>query len=206
MKLDPAEVRENQERYKARLKVYLDHGYDQSAGREFIINKTGSLKEPVLEIGTGKGHLMTLLAKKVKKLVTVDVSDEEQKIAALNAAAEGVLDRIEFVVQDAARLDYPDRSFNLVISVNAFHHFEQPFAVLKEMVRVCREKLVIADFNRDGFSIIRGIHREEGREHEERGGDFGIVGAYLKEHGFSVKRYEGNCQEIYVAKINKKRG
>lgn len=153
-----------------------------------------------MEIGTGKGRLTVLLAKKFGKVITVDISGDEQKFAALNAAAEGVLDRIIFNCCDAANLLYPDAHFDLVISANAFHHFESPFAVLQEMIRVCKDRLVIADFNEEGFKIIRQIHRDEGREHEEHSGDFNIVGLYLKEHGFSVKRFEKYCQTVYAAK------
>lgn len=197
--LDPVEIRENRKKVLGRFSLYRNYGYDQIKSREFILQKAGPIKGSILEIGTGKGYLTALLAKKAENVITVDISEEEQKIAALNAAAEGVLDRIKFNVCDAVKLPYADNSFDLVISVNAFHHFEYPFAVLQEMIRVCKKKLVIADFNREGFEIIRKIHLDEGREHEEYHGDFSIVGAYLKEHGFSVRKFEGLCQVVYVA-------
>ncbi|MEE8637438.1 MAG: class I SAM-dependent methyltransferase [Candidatus Margulisiibacteriota bacterium] len=204
MKLNTAEIEENKKRFLERVSLYKSYGYDQIKCREFIIQKAGPIKGDVLEIGTGKGYLTTLLAKKAENTITVDISKEERRLAILNAAAERVLDKIKFNVCDAAKLPYADNCFDLVISANAFHHFENPFAVLQEMIRVCKNKLVITDFNKEGFEIIRKIHRDEGREHEEQQGDFGILGVYLKEHNFSVKRFEEYCQIVYVSVKNKK--
>lgn len=202
LKLDTAEIEENKKKFLERVSLYRSYGYDQVKSREFFVQKASPIKGDILEIGTGKGYLTTLLAKKAENIITVDISKEEQHLAALNAAAEGILDRIIFNICDAAKLPYSDNRFDLVISANAFHHFENSFAVLQEMIRVCKKKLVITDFNKEGFEIIRKIHRDEGREHEEQHGDFGIVGVYLKEHGFSVKRFEEYCQVVYVAKKN----
>jgi len=181
-----------------RKRLYKRYGYDQDASRSFILEKCLPLKEPVLEIGTGKGLMTLMLARNAGKVLSIDISPEEQEFARLNAAAEGVLGKIEFVVRDAAQLPYPDREYGTVVSVNAFHHFRQPFAVLQEMIRVCGHKLVIADFSDEGFAIVRRIHRDEGREHEEECGDFSIVGQYLQEYGFSVKKHDGCGQAIYV--------
>ncbi|MEA3493013.1 MAG: class I SAM-dependent methyltransferase [Candidatus Margulisiibacteriota bacterium] len=200
IKLNTSEIEENKKKFFERVSLYRDYGYDQVKSRKSIIQKAGPIKGKILEIGTGKGSLTALLAKKAENIITVDISKEEQKFAALNAAAEGVLDRIRFNVCDAAKLPYSENKFDLVISSNAFHHFEYPFAVLKEMIRVCGGKLVVADFNKEGFGIVRKIHRDEGREHEEKRGNFDIVGVYLKEHGFSVKRFEEHCHLVYVAK------
>lgn len=199
-KLSAAEVAKNRKRFLARISLYRRHGYDRVTSNEFIVRQAGSLKGSILEIGTGKGHLTTLLARQARGLVTVDISAKDQRLAALNLASAGLLDKVTFVTGDAANLPYANGSFDLVISANAFHHFEYPFAVLQEMMRLCRRKLVIADFNREGFAIVRRIHRAEGREHEEKSGDFDIVGAYLKEYGFSVRRSEDHCQAVYVAR------
>jgi len=182
-----------------RIRLYKSFGYDQEAARDFIVDKILPVEGKVLEVGTGKGHTAVLLAKKAGYVISVDISAEEQQIAKLNAASEDVSHKTGFVVCDAEKLPYKDRSFDTVVSVNAFHHFKRPFAVLSEMIRVCDKKLAIADFNDEGFRIIRRVHKSEGHEHQEECGDFSIVGAYLKEHGFIVKKHEGCCQLVYVA-------
>jgi ubiquinone/menaquinone biosynthesis C-methylase UbiE len=199
MIIDEKQIEANRLKILERKQLYKHYGYDQDASRSFILDKCLPIRQPLLEIGTGKGHMTVLLAKNTGKVLTIDNSAAEREFARLNAAAEGVLDKIGFVTRDAARLPYPDRSFGTAVSVNAFHHFESPFTVLAEMIRVCAAKLVIADFNEEGFAIVRRIHRDEGREHEEQCGDFSIVGQYLKERGFTVNRHEGACQLVYVA-------
>lgn len=198
MPISQKQIETNFRKMQERKRLYIKYGYDQDASRAFIFNQCLPLKKPILEIGTGKGHMTVLLAKNTDRVVTVDVSPEEQAFAQLNAAAENVLDRVKFVVNDAVDLPYPDREFGMIVSVNAFHHFKQPFAVLGEMIRVCGHKLVIADFNDEGFEIVRRIHLDEGRKHEEECGDFSIVGHYLREHGFSVKKHDGLGQAVYV--------
>lgn len=203
MTIDKKRIKENHEKMLERKAVFKRYGHDQDASRHFILDKCLPLKKPVLEIGTGKGLMTLLLTRNAGKVLSVDISPDEQAFARLNAAAGGVLDRIGFVVSDAAELPYPDRSFGTVVSVNAFHHFERPFAVLGEMIRVCAGKLIIADFNKEGLAIVRRIHRDEGREHEEQCGDFSIVGRYLQEHGFFVNKYDGYGQTVYAGEREK---
>ncbi|PIS28752.1 hypothetical protein COT42_07065 [Candidatus Saganbacteria bacterium CG08_land_8_20_14_0_20_45_16] len=203
MLISQEKIETNKKKMLERKEVYKQYGYDQDASRNFILDKSLPLKKPILEIGTGKGHMTVLLAKNAGRMITVDNSLADQEFARLNVAAEKVLDNVRFVVFDAAQLSYPDQGFGTVISVNAFHHFEKPFAVLAEMIRVCREKIVIADFNQEGFEMIRKLHRAEGHEHEERCGDFSLVGQYIEEYGFVVKKYDGCGQVMYVGEKSK---
>ena len=196
-------IEENKKKMLERKEVYKQYGYDQDASRNFILEKSLPLRLPILEIGTGKGHMTALLAKQGVKVITVDNSLADQEFARLNVAAEKVLDSVRFALFDAAQLPYPDQGFGTVVSVNAFHHFEKPFAVLGEMIRVCREKIVIADFNQEGFEIIRKLHRDEGHEHEEKCGDFSLVGQYLKGYDFAVKKNDGCHQVVYVGERKK---
>jgi len=196
------EAEDNRTRLLERKQLYKTYGYDQDASRDFILSKCLPVGDTVLEIGTGKGHMTVLLAKNSDQVVSVDKSEEELHYAKLNTEEAGVSGKIKYIICDAEQLYFPDGEFGSVVSVNAFHHFVKPFAVLKEMIRVCGGKLIVADFNNAGFEVIRRVHRDEGREHEEQCGDFSIVGQYMKEHGFSVNKYEGCNQIVYVGERN----
>jgi ubiquinone/menaquinone biosynthesis C-methylase UbiE len=203
MIIDKNRIEANRQKVLERKNIYKQYGYDQDASRNFILEKCLPISGIVLEIGTGKGYMTVLLAKNAERIYCVDKSEEEHGYARLNAASENVLDKIEFINRDAGKLPFPDKKFDLVVSVNAFHHFEKPFSVLAEMIRVCRSKILVADFNKEGLATIRRVHKEEGREHEEKCGDFSIVGQYIKEHGFAVNKYEGFGQSVYAGERNK---
>lgn len=193
------EVLENNRLREERFKLYKSFGYDYDLSRGFIAEKMLPISGKVLEVGTGKGYSTVVLAKNAEFVISVDVSEKERKIAQLNAAQEGLLHKVHFLSCDGEKLFYKDKSFDVVVSINSFHHFEKPFEVLSEMIRVCKTKLVVADFNKKGFEIIRKIHASEGHHHEEESGNFSIVGQYLKEHGFRVEKYDDCCQVVYVA-------
>ena len=46
------------------------------------------------------------------------------------------------------RLKYKDNLFDYVISVNFIHHAKNPVKCLKEMIRVVKNKLIVADLNK----------------------------------------------------------
>jgi len=52
-------------------------------------------------------------------------------------AAERNLGNVTFDEGDVLTLPYADGTFSIVLSRFTFHHFLEPLAVLKEMVRVC---------------------------------------------------------------------
>jgi ubiquinone/menaquinone biosynthesis C-methylase UbiE len=59
------------------------------------------------------------------------------------------------VVQGSARrLPFRDASFDLVLSTNAFHHFEEPALAVRELARALRPggRLALVDFERRGFA------------------------------------------------------
>jgi SAM-dependent methyltransferase len=66
---------------------------------------------------------------------------------ARQAAAEKGLSNTSWDQGDVTMLPYADGSFTIVATRFSFHHFLDPLAVLKEMVRVCAPggRIVVAD-------------------------------------------------------------
>jgi ubiquinone/menaquinone biosynthesis C-methylase UbiE len=54
---------------------------------------------------------------------------------------------VDWRIGNVLPLPFADRSFSLVVSRFAFHHFPDPAAVMREMVRVCTRpgRVVVAD-------------------------------------------------------------
>ena len=78
----------------------------------------------------------------------VDQSPEFIAAAERLAAADGVGDRVEFVVGDAHELDLPAASFDAVVAHTLVSHVRDPLAVLAEAARVTRPGRVGGDLRR----------------------------------------------------------
>ncbi len=193
------EIENNHRVFEERLLKFKEAGIDQIATRAKIMEFV-PLNKYVLEIGTGKGYLTKELAKKSHRVISVDMNEKDQHIAKLNAAYDKILDKIEFIHTNAEHINYPDRHFDSVVSAYTFHHLKNPFAVLLEMIRLTSLSLIISDFNKNGFQILNKLHNKEGGTHDEGSGDYSIVGVFLEEHGFEVKKIIDELQIIYVAK------
>ena len=84
------------------------------------------------------------------------VSGNSMQATLANAAAEGVADRVELHTQDMTDLQFPDASFDLVVSNLAIHNLpdnDARRAAIDEAVRVLRPggRAVIADL---GFTRL----------------------------------------------------
>jgi ubiquinone/menaquinone biosynthesis C-methylase UbiE len=182
---------------EARLRRF---GYDSSAAIAFVLTQALPLDGSVLEIGTGKGRFLVELAKQARAVTTVDISPEEQQFARLNARYAGLEDGIQFVLQDAARLPWPDRTFDAAVTMNAMHHIPRFRPVLDEMLRVVKPggKIVLADFSPRGFQILSRAHRSEGNTHERYRYDFRDLQKLLRDRGWTTRLRKGNLQEVLV--------
>jgi ubiquinone/menaquinone biosynthesis C-methylase UbiE len=178
-------------------------GLDADYERRSVISAARPFPRSVLEVGAGNGGLTLLLAQERIALVSVDTDAVAQSRVRMGLRFVNQGARVDLLVADAQRLPFQDREFGLVISNNTFHHLRQADAVLAEMARVCRSRLVIADFNERGLELMRRMHRNEGREHEEVAGDLSRVPELLIRLGFQVERREGVSETTFVAKRHK---
>ena len=162
------ELVQARERYLHRMAVYRSFGYDRLMAVRFIVDRAEPLSEPALDVGTGKGLLAIELARRGLNVASVDVSDEEQHLAALNAELEGVADRIAFHTADARSIPFPDATFGCAATMDALHHLAEGPAVFLEMVRVVKPggRIVVAEFSAEGFALVERVHQSEGRHHE----------------------------------------
>ena len=124
----------------------------------------------VLEVGCGPGHLSILLARRHGLDVTgLDLDEAMIERARANADRPGDGDqrRPSFLVGDVASLGFPDRSFDLVLSTLAMHHWADPAAGLAEIGRVLRPNgraLIwdlrpgIVPFHRDVSDPLQHMH------------------------------------------------
>ncbi|AXA35059.1 MAG: hypothetical protein KatS3mg130_1624 [Candidatus Sumerlaea sp.] len=195
------EIEETLAKLEARNVRLREFGFDALRSVQDVVQAALPLSLPLLEIGTGKGRFLTELARHVEQVVSLDQDAAEQRIAQIQAIARGVARKIHFVRADARHLPFPDQAFGSVISMNTFHHVTDPLQVLQEMVRVVGSngKIVISDFNEEGFDALARLHRSEGREHPRGNAPLSLLAEFLRVRGWHVERRSGHCQDILVA-------
>jgi ubiquinone/menaquinone biosynthesis C-methylase UbiE len=114
----------------------------------------------VLDVATGPGNFIHFLKEHLgsfREIIGIDTSEKAQA-----AFKEAFKDdpRIRFEMRDAAQLDYPDASFDMVCISNSLHHMADPGGVLNEMLRVLKPQgtLLISEMYRDNQSKAQMTH------------------------------------------------
>jgi SAM-dependent methyltransferase len=92
--------------------------------------------DTTLDVACGPGLIVVAFARVVKHATGIDITPAMLERARAYATEQGV-SNVTWRQGDVLPLPYPDASFSIVTSRFAFHHFLDPFAVLREMVRVC---------------------------------------------------------------------
>ena len=130
--------------------------------------------ERVLDLGCGRGAVLLAAAKLVPRgcAVGVDIwradqTGNSEQATWANADAEGVADRVELHTRDMTDLEFPDESFDLIVSSLAIHNLPNNGArrsAIAEAVRVLRPggRVVIADigFTRRYAAWLRRVRHD----------------------------------------------
>lgn len=135
----------------------------------------------ILDIGAGTGIMSEFAYKCNSRLryVAVDPAKGMLKYAE---------DYVEKHIATAEVLPFKDESFDAVLMGESLHHFSDPNAAMKEVVRVLKKngKLFIYDFDKGTFigksiCTIEKLLGEPGNFYEVH-----VLKNMLEEHGFSV--------------------
>lgn len=161
------EIQAHISRRKERDALFHRFGIDRENMVRFVVDAAEPLEEPLLDIGTGKGHTAVELARRGARVTTIDVSEEEILDAWMHAVAEGVDDMIDFHLAGGLDLPFEDGTFRLVTMVNVIHHLEDPYSVFPEISRVIADdgRLILTDFTEKGFELMEQAHDRNGEPH-----------------------------------------
>ncbi len=96
----------------------------------------------VLDVGTGPGFVALEVARLLEgtgcRVVGMDLSQAMLTIAAENAADRGLGGLLTWREGDAKAMPFEDGTFDLVISNDSLHHWDDPLPVLDEIARVLK--------------------------------------------------------------------
>jgi SAM-dependent methyltransferase len=102
--------------------------------------------DTVLDVACGGGIVVCAFAPHVRHATGIDMTPAMLD-RARNLVAEKGIANVTWHEGDVTSLPWPDASFTIVVTRFAVHHFPEPEAVLREMVRVCAPggRVVVVD-------------------------------------------------------------
>ena len=113
-----------------------------------------------LDLGTGTGRILELVAPRASRAVGVDLNAEMLALARARIERAS-LGHAQVRRGDLFQLPYADHSFDLITVHQVLHYLEDPTAAVIEAARVLRPggKLVIADFAPHSLEFLREDHQ-----------------------------------------------
>jgi ArsR family transcriptional regulator len=133
-----------------------------------------------LDVGTGTGRLLELVAPRAERALGVDASRDMLALARARLAERGLADRCAVRQADMYRLPLPDGGFDVVALQMVLHYAEDPAAALAEAARVLRPDglLLLVDLAPHGRAELleRHAHRWPGFDDAALAGWLGAAG------------------------------
>src|SRR5499426_2802283 len=112
-------------------------GIRDEAALQLLVEASGAGSEDtVLDVACGPGLVVCAFARVVRHATGIDLTPAMLDRARVTQQERG-LTNVTWRLGDVLPLPYPDGTFTIVTSRFAFHHFQDPRAVLAEMRRVC---------------------------------------------------------------------
>lgn len=144
-------------------------GTQRSAWLQVLLEqfpKTGERPIRILDIGTGPGFFPRLLAQQGYHVTAVDYTAEMLEKAKENT--KGLEDKITFCQMDAQNLEFPDKSFDVVISRNLTWNLEHPQKAYEEWYRVLDEGGKMLNFDANWYGYLYDEEKREAYEQDRR--------------------------------------
>src|SRR5487761_1294313 len=115
--------------------------------------------DDLLDVGTGTGRILEVMAHKVERAVGIDSSREMLAVARVNLERAGA-GNCSIRQGDMYQLPLPGSSFDAVVIHQVLHYAEEPARAIAEAARVLRPggRLVVADFAPRELEFLRAEH------------------------------------------------
>jgi ubiquinone/menaquinone biosynthesis C-methylase UbiE len=154
--LASAYFRENAAHWDRIRSLYVDEREVEAALMDII---AAADPRDLLDVGTGTGRILEILAPRVARALGIDQSREMLSVARVNLERSG-LDNGSVRLGDMYQLALPDQSFDAVVIHQVLHYADRPAAVITEAARVLRPNgiVVLVDFAPHSLEFLRDEH------------------------------------------------
>jgi len=160
--------------------LYVDERHIESVVGDLLGGVTGG---DLLDIGTGTGRVLEVLAPRFRRAHGIDLSREMLAVARSNLE-RAQLDNCSVRHADMYRLPFGEASFDAVTIHQVLHFAENPGSVITEAARVLRPggTLLVVDFAPHDLENLRSEHA-----HRRLGFDVSEVDAWCGSSGLQVE-------------------
>ncbi|HUC10768.1 MAG TPA: metalloregulator ArsR/SmtB family transcription factor [Stellaceae bacterium] len=148
--------RANAARWHRIRSLYIDEREVEAALIDII---SRAQPNDLLDIGTGTGRMLEILAGQVGQALGIDQSREMLALARVNLERAG-LRNARVRLGDMYQLALADASFDAIVIHQVLHYADRPAAVITEAARVLRPRgiLVLVDFAPHDLEFLREEH------------------------------------------------
>jgi ubiquinone/menaquinone biosynthesis C-methylase UbiE len=124
-----------------------------------IIAANFSINNMILDVATGTGRAVSILSRMGHRVVTGDYNYNMKRESEIRITNE-YLDNINYIQLNLERIPFSANAVENIVCINTLHELDNPILCLKEIIRIhsCKGKLLIADFNEEGFDVMDKIH------------------------------------------------
>jgi ArsR family transcriptional regulator len=136
--------------------LYVDEREVEAALSEIV---AAAAPRDLLDIGTGTGRMIEVLAPRVGQALGIDQSREMLAVARVNLERAGAANAM-VRLGDMYQLPLPDASFDAVVIHQVLHYADRPAAAIAEAARVLRPGgvLIVVDFAPHLLEFLRDEH------------------------------------------------
>jgi ubiquinone/menaquinone biosynthesis C-methylase UbiE/DNA-binding transcriptional ArsR family regulator len=189
-----AYFRENAAQWHHIRSLYVDEREVEAALVDII---AAADPRDLLDIGTGTGRMIEVLAPRVEHALGIDQSREMLAVARVNLERAGLENGL-VRLGDMYQLPLPDASFDAVVIHQVLHYADRPEATIAEAARVLRPGgvLVVVDFAPHLLEFLRGEHA-----HRRLGFADAEVAEWCREAGLerpSARRLPGDPLTVVI--------